>query len=227
MAHHSSDARLSDDVLGIRQTYDLVAADYDAQLGDELRDKPLDRALLQALAELAADGTLADVGCGPGHVSAFLADHHPDVIGLDLSPQMIDLARRRRPRQRFAVADMRALPAGDGEWAGIAALYSIIHLTRPQRAQAFTEFRRTLRPGGRVLLAFHVEDALHRPGEVNRLTTWFGRDVDIDGHFLDPQVVTEELRSVGLAVTAQLLRAADPIVEYPSRRAYLLARAPG
>ncbi len=70
----------------VRAAYDAIARAYDAQLGDELERKPLDRALLSAIAELAGEGTLADVGCGPGHVTRFLAARHTGVIGIDLSP---------------------------------------------------------------------------------------------------------------------------------------------
>ena len=81
-----------------------------------------------------------------------------------------------------------------------------------------------LRPGGRLLVAFHVESAEVAAGEVKHVTTWFDRPVTIDGYFLDPGEVTAQLESVGLAVTATLDRQPDPDVEYPSRRCYLLAQ---
>lgn len=66
----------------------------------------------------------------------------------------------------------------------------------------------------------------HAPGETNHLTTWFGHDVDIDGHFLAPETVAGELATTGLAVAATLLRQAVPDAEFPSQRAYLLAQVP-
>jgi len=115
----------------IRSTYDAIAGEYDAHLSDELAHKPLDRALLGALVDLAAQGgaaTIADIGCGPAHVTAHLAAlHHDDVVGVDLSPAMIAVARRRHPGLRLEVADMLRLPVADGCWSGITALYSIIH----------------------------------------------------------------------------------------------------
>lgn len=68
-----------------------VAADDNAQLGDERTQKPLDRALLQTLAELSGGEHPYDVGCGPGHVTAFLAKRHRDVLGPDVSPRMVDV----------------------------------------------------------------------------------------------------------------------------------------
>ena len=59
--------------VGVRAAYDAIARAYHDQLGEELAGKPLDRALLEAFAELAGAGMIADVGCGPGHVTRFLA----------------------------------------------------------------------------------------------------------------------------------------------------------
>jgi ubiquinone/menaquinone biosynthesis C-methylase UbiE len=137
----------SNDLHGVRATYDTVARAYAAQLSDELDGKPLDLALVQAFLEIAGPGTVADVGCGPGHVTRFVAQRHPDVVGVDLSPVMIDVAREAGPSMRFTVGSMLALPAGDGDWAGIVAFYSIIHLSAADRAAACREFARVLRPG--------------------------------------------------------------------------------
>jgi SAM-dependent methyltransferase len=60
-------------------SYDRVAAEYTAQIADELAGKPLDRALLRVFAE-QVDGPIADLGCGPGHVAAFLADAGATVV---------------------------------------------------------------------------------------------------------------------------------------------------
>ena len=70
-----------------RRSYDAVATQYAAAIGDELRHKPLDRALLNLIGDLAADGVVLDLGCGPGHVAAYLAERS-SVIGLDLSEAM-------------------------------------------------------------------------------------------------------------------------------------------
>ena len=93
----------------------------------------LDRALLKGLVELVGAGTIADVGCGPGHVTRFLAKQHPGVVGVDLSPGMISVAHKRAPELSFTVGSMLRLPAPDAAWAGAVALYSIIHLTAEER----------------------------------------------------------------------------------------------
>jgi ubiquinone/menaquinone biosynthesis C-methylase UbiE len=134
--------------VSVRAVYDSIAADYDRQLSSELDAKPIDRAVLCALVELVGTGIIADVGCGPGHVTRYLADHHSDVIGLDLSPQMIAIANARASELTFAVASMTHLPVADSSWGGAVALYSIIHMPASERARAFSEFARAIRPQG-------------------------------------------------------------------------------
>jgi SAM-dependent methyltransferase len=112
---------------------------------------------LRAFIELAGQGVIADLGCGPGHVTRFLAQQGADVIGLDLSPEMISIARERAPELPFTVGSMLDLPFEDGAWAGAVALYSIIHFAERERARAFREFARALRRSGWLLVSFHVD----------------------------------------------------------------------
>lgn len=216
----------------IRASYDAVADAYADALSDELDGKPLDRALLDAFAELcrsgpAAGGPVYDLGCGPGHVTRYLAARGLDARGLDLSPEMVRVARGRHPALEFVVGSMTALEAPSESWVGAAALYSIIHLDRDERRLAFREIARVLRPGGFLLLAFHISSADHPAGSSVHLDTWFGASVDLTGHFLDPAEVLADLGDAGLALHARLDREPWSPTEYPSRRCYALARRPG
>src|SRR5206468_4038248 len=130
--------------------YDRIAEKYAAAFFDELEKKPFDRARLDRFAAaVAGRGRVGDVGCGPGHVGRYLAARGVDVFGLDLSPRMVELARRRNPGIPFEQGDMLALALADASLAGIVAFYSLIHLARDTVARALGELTRVLVPGGR------------------------------------------------------------------------------
>lgn len=205
--------------MSTRRSYDRVAARYASELSGELAGKPLDRALLDVVAELA-DGPVLDVGCGPGHVGAYLADR-VSVVGVDLSPQMCTHAAIPT-----CAGDMTALPFRSHSVSALVCLYAVIHLDADQRALAYREFARVLRPGGHALVAFHVRDAETQAGQAKTLTEWWGDEVDLTFRFLDPDAETRALAGAGLTVTARLDRSPHPQAEHPSERCYLLARMP-
>lgn len=209
------------DVAATRLAYDTVASDYAALLRDELASKPLDRAMLSAFAEevlAAGGGAVADLGCGPGRVTAQLVELGLDAFGIDLSPGMIDVARSSHPGLRFEVGSMAALPLGDDELAGAVAWYSVIHTPPDRQGELFAEFARVLRPGGLLLLAFQVgEDVVH-------LTKAYGHDIELDAYRQSPARIRTLLAEAGLVETAWLERAPRAPEKVP--QAYVLAALP-
>jgi SAM-dependent methyltransferase len=201
-----------------RATYDAVAEPYAERFAAELAEKPLDRALLAAFAEQAGDGEVADLGCGPGHVTRHLRDLGVRARGVDLSPKMIEIARRNHPGIEFQVGSILGLDAADATWTGVLSFYSIIHLPRADVPGALREFHRVLRQGGLLLLAFHAGD------EQVHVDNWFDRPVSVDGYFFDPDDIAAELESIGFTIDARVRRRNYPGVEIPTERAYLLAR---
>jgi ubiquinone/menaquinone biosynthesis C-methylase UbiE len=201
--------------------YDAVASEYHERFGGELAHKPLDRALLLALVEQSeTGGVIGDLGCGPGHVAAWLAGRGAPAVGIDLSSEMLEVGRQAYPEVEFRLGDLRSLPAGDGEFAAVVCLYSIIHLPPSDLPRAFAEIRRTLKPSGCYLVSFHVGT------EVRHLSEWWGHPVDIDFQFFETETVVDLLRSHGLTVEAQLERANYPD-EVETRRGYVLGRRQG
>jgi SAM-dependent methyltransferase len=206
--------------MSIRESYDSVARTYAAHLASELSGKPLDRHLLNRFAEeVRGRGLVADLGCGPGHVARYLHDQDVTMIGIDLSPQMIEEARRLNPELEFKVGDMRKLSLLDASFVGVIAFYSIVHLAPDELPAIMAELRRVLMPGGLILVAFHIgRDVVH----VDEL---FGEPVNLDFRFYVPADVIDALRATGLVVIEQVEREPYPGAEFPSRRCYLLARA--
>lgn len=205
----------------LQASYDRVAREYAARIFDELQHKPLDRQLLDRFAEKVWSlGPACDLGCGPGHVARYLHGRGIPVMGMDLSPAMVETARRLNPGIEFVQGDMRSLAVEDGAWGGIAAFYSIIHIPRAEVAKVLAEMKRVLRPGGLLLLAFHIGD------QILHLDELWGQPISLDFLFFRPEEMEGYLRRAGFQVLETIERDPYPEVEYPSRRAYIFAEKP-
>jgi SAM-dependent methyltransferase len=192
-----------------RVSYDTVAAGYADFVRDSLDGQPYLRAVLTLFADLVpAAGPVADVGCGPGHVTAHLRKLGVDAFGIDLSPGMVDVARRDHPGLRFEVGSMTDLPLADASVAGVLAFWSLIHVPDDVVPVVLGQFRRVLRPGGPVLIGFHV-------GDRSRLKTegYGGHPMKVHVHRRQPGRVAGWLRDAGFTVDAQVLL--DPDEERP------------
>lgn len=205
----------------LKKSYDNVAREYAEHLYGELAGKPFDREILDRFAvRVGNTEPVCDLGCGPGQIARYLRDRGVEARGIDLSPGMVAEARRLNPDIPFWQGDMLALDSKDGTWAGIAAFYAIVHLSREEVPRAFAEMKRVLRPGGLLLLAFHVgEETVHRD------ELW-GREVNLDFRFFLAEDVEAALRAAGFEIEEVHVREPYPDVEHPSRRAYILARKP-
>lgn len=183
-----------------RTAYDAVATRYAELFGNVLETLPMERAMLAAFAELvrASDaGPVADVGCGPGHVTAHLHALGLTTFGIDLSPAMIGLARRAQPDLRFDEGSMSALDLADGTLGGILAFYSIIHTPPRDLPAVFTEFHRVLAPGGHLMLGFFAgEDP--QPEEFDHKVTLAYR--------WSPDSLANLLRRAGFVQVARMVR---------------------
>jgi SAM-dependent methyltransferase len=220
LERHGEAATSGEDRGSTRRSYDAVAARYAAEIGGELDGKPLDRALLDALAERCAGRAVADVGCGPGHVAAYLAGRNTRVVAIDLSPAMCALAHGPLALPA-AVADMTGLPLRSASLGGVVCWYAVIHLDRPGRTAAYAEMARVLRPGGVALVAFHTSDAEYQPGGAKRVERWWGQPVELTFRYLDPAAEIDLARAAGLELSARLDRQPGE-GEHPSERTYLL-----
>ncbi|MGW7414992.1 class I SAM-dependent methyltransferase [Streptomyces sp. NPDC054863] len=158
-----------------------------------------------------------DLGCGPGHVAAWLAGNGARTVGIDLSAGMVEAGRRRFPQVEFREGDLCELPAEDGEFASAVAFYTIIHLDPDDLPRAFEEMYRTLRPSGLLLLSFHVGE------EVRHMDEWWGHGVNLDFRFLDPAHVAPLLEAAGFTVEMRMERT-HYAHEAETRRCYFLAR---
>ncbi|MGB6688187.1 MAG: class I SAM-dependent methyltransferase [Terracidiphilus sp.] len=206
----------------IREDYDRIADEYARHIYNELDSKPLDRELLRRFAaETHVRGDVCDMGCGPGHVARFLHDAGAQVFGLDLSPQMVEQARKLNPGIQFREGNLLALDLPDGSLAGITAFCAIVNIRIESLPIVFREMARVLMPGGLLLLAFHIGGEIIRPGEL------WGRTISMEFFLFDPDAIQRLLTEAGFAIEEVIERGPyAPEVEYQSRRAYIFARKP-
>lgn len=202
----------------VRTSYDTVAAGYADVVREALAREPHLRAALAVLAgTVLPGGQVADVGCGPGHVTAHLRGLGVAAVGIDLSPGMVALAAREHPSVRFAVGSMTGLPLGDARLAGLLAWWSLVHVPDAEVPRALGEFHRVLRPGAPLQLGFHV-------GDSSRLKTegYGGLPMKVQVHRRPPERVAGWLREAGFVLDAQWVLDVD--TELPG--AILFARRP-
>jgi ubiquinone/menaquinone biosynthesis C-methylase UbiE len=199
-----------------RATYDTVSESYAKLLEDELANKPIDRAFLMAFAELVGDGRVLDAGCGAGRVTAFLRDIGVDVYGIDLSPRMIEVARRSHPDLSFTVGDITQFAADDASLGGVLAWYSTIHTPSAELPVVLREFRRVLRADGRLLLAFQTGE-----GSVHRTSAYGHDNVDLTTYYRSVDEFRMLLGDAGFAIHTYAER--EPEGFEKTRQAYVLA----
>jgi SAM-dependent methyltransferase len=186
-----------------RTSYDTVAASYADLLRDGLARAPYERAALALFADLvhaAGGGPVADVGCGPGRITAHLRGLGLDAFGIDLSPGMVEVARRDHPGLRFEVGSMTDLDLTDASVGGLLAWWSLIHVPDDEVPRVLAHFRRVLRPGGPLLLGFFVGDEVYLKTE-----GYGGHPMRVHLHRRPPDRVARWLHDAGFAVEAQLL----------------------
>lgn len=188
----------------VRESYDRVADSYvemvaSTGLGD-VRSHPWLRAAMDVFADSVAGlGPVLDVGCGPGTVTAYLAERGLDVAGVDLSPRMIEHARRLHPQCRFDVASVTELELAERSWGGLMGWWSLSNLPRDVLFEVLSRFATALVPGGQLIIATHVGD-----GEVQRTEAYGGVPVSWTTHRWQPEQLAALVERVGLRVTADL-----------------------
>jgi uncharacterized protein YceH (UPF0502 family)/SAM-dependent methyltransferase len=207
----------------VRASYDAVAPAYADHLVAELvGQQPFERWLLDRIAAHADGGPVVEVGCGPGHVTAYLAEAGADASGLDLSPGMIAEARARFPDGSYEVGDLRRLmrPTYGAGWTAVLAWYSLIHLAASELPDALAALTRPLLPGGWLVVA------LHAGAEVLHADDWFEAEVDLDFVLHEPADVVALVEAAGLTDIEWYHRGPITARDETTQRLYVVARKP-
>ncbi|MFF4188955.1 class I SAM-dependent methyltransferase [Streptomyces sp. NPDC001691] len=201
-----------------RAAYDGVVELYASMFANQLETQPFARQMIATFAEFVrGTGNLrtADVGCGPGHLTAMLHGLGLDAFGLDLSPAMVAHARQAHPELRFDEARMEALPVEDGTLGGVLAHYSMIHTPPAELPALLAEQVRALAPGGVLLVSFFGTEGSEPVRFEHKVAPAYSWPTE---QFADL------LSGAGLVTLARLLH--DPASERGFLDSHVLARRP-
>ena len=215
-----------DHVGSARAVYDASADRYVELVGtelDEATEGPIDQALLRAFVEMVSARPVtrvADLGCGPGRVAALLARHDLEVIGVDVSREMLAHARSAHPAIALGQGRLDALPIASASLGGAVCWYSIIHLPPAALGPVLEELARVLEAGGRLLLAFQegAGEPLHRADA-------HGTGMPLTSYRHGVEDVTQRLQLAGFVVHATARRAPE-LAHESTPQAFVLARVP-
>jgi ubiquinone/menaquinone biosynthesis C-methylase UbiE len=201
----------------IIKCYNTTAAGYATDRIDELSKKHLDRLLLKEFARANKHkGLCVDFGCGPGHATKFLHDHGlKNIIGVDLSSEMIENAQRLFPEIRFETGDLLDLSFELDYFGSATAFYAIVHFNYDQIGKAFSEIYRVLKKGGQFLFSYHVGD------EIVHFDKAHDKNIDIDLYYFQTDKILELIDAAGFRIIDTIERRPYEAVEYATRRAYI------
>lgn len=200
--------------------YDKTAIKYAEKFINEIEHKHLDKILLKAfIAENIDKGRLIDLGCGPGQTTKYLFDNgFSDTIGIDISGEMIRVARQAHQDLNFEQADILNLKYKDDSFGSAIAFYSIVHFDYDQVGTAFKEIRRVLVDNGEFLFAFHIGD------NIVHLDNFLDHQVEIDFHFFEVSKIKNILEETGFEIIDLVVRQPYINIEHQSERAYIWAK---
>jgi uncharacterized protein len=206
----------------VRASYGTIAGAYADHLVDELGQLPFERWILDRVVELAAGSPVVEVGCGPGHTTAYLADAGLDATGLDLTPEMVEQARQRFPQATYAVGDLRRLmrPANADGWGVVLAWYGLVHTTPAEMPEVLASLVRPLRPGGWLVYGGHAGAG------TSHFDEWFDRQIDLEFVRQEPADVARLFDQAGLVDVEWYRRGPSLARGETSERAYVLGRLP-
>lgn len=195
--------------LGVQRAYDTVAQTYADHFPDTRAESPLELAVVDAFAAAVTSregARVLDAGCGAGRMSRYLADRGCSVQGVDLSPRMVDMARRDHPDLDFAVASVTDLPFPDDTFAGVMVWYSAIHTPPAGQPRIFAEAARVLAPGGHFLIGLQAGEGTR---DVSAAYARFGHDVELERYLYTADEVADLAADVGLTEIARMVRRAQ------------------
>ncbi|WP_211241008.1 class I SAM-dependent DNA methyltransferase [Pseudonocardia spinosispora] len=163
--------------VGQGAAFDAIGAAYDDAFPDKEGQLAAGAWLVDSL---PAGSRVLDLGCGTGVPTARqLTDAGLDVLGIDLSARMVELARQRVPSATFRLLDIADLRPGAESFAGVAAFFSLLMLPRAEIPEALATVRQVLGAGGLLTLSMVEADVDYQP------IPFLGQTIRVSGYRFD------------------------------------------
>jgi ubiquinone/menaquinone biosynthesis C-methylase UbiE len=186
----------------IKNAYDIAAKEYADKCFFELSDKPLDKKLYDLFFERVVNkGSVIEIGCGPGEISNYLKMKGLDIIGLDLSDKMIEIAIQLNPFIDFRIGDVFDLKFQDNSVAGIVAPYLIVNFKLDDILKAFSEIHRVLVNNGQLLISFYSGK-----GDLEINDFFFVKGNTIPYTYFDSDTIKDKLIETGFRIIEYINR---------------------
>ena len=197
-----------------RRHYDALVDKYVDAYFDDRTDWPWLREFASAV---GTGGVVLDAGCGPGNYSAVLVREGLEVVGIDLSPEMIKAAQRLVPEARFRVLDFSNLDQLDAQFDGILCAYSLLHVPGSEVSGVLRLFHSCLEASGFMGLLTKVGDGAAEP------TSPLAPELTCLVHLFPEDEVVSLVRRAGFEVVERR-RAPAGSTELQYEKFFLLAR---
>ena len=211
----------NDRIAQVAAGYDAVGAEYFDFYRAEIPEK-LTSYINNFAAKLESGSSVLELGCGNGLPVAKKLTTEFTVTGVDVSGKQIERARANVPNAEFLASDMSKLDYPPDSFAGVIALYSIIHLPRELHAALFRSIYSWLKPGGIFLATLNSTESENWIEE-----DWFGASMYWSGY--SPEHAKEMIKESGFVMESariEEIHGLEKTKAEPERHLWVVARKP-
>lgn len=129
-------------------TYDIIAEEYNKEFGNDMSDKKyIDKFLKEV-----NNGNILDVGCGVGNLTKYIKDKGFKVLGIDLSNNMLKIAKQRFPDIDFQIMDITNIKLPKHSFDALFVAYSLFHIQPSKIEDTMKGFVEILKTNGKIML---------------------------------------------------------------------------